>query len=189
MRSVTDHLQLRYREVVLNTTNDLPIIQPTGEQMLRYWQAYMSVKDSQYPHPDVRTLTVVQDTVQIRLSALLTSVAAFLLTIVTAYVAKYRGVKNKAHKLHLPSSQLGWMVQAAREHARLKFGTKSPNQFAIQNKDNFFIVSPHLEPRIVMATDVSELLVRQTLGQTSTSSSLLEDSYDPWAGYQFASMK
>ena len=150
--------------------------------MLRYWQAYMSVKDSQYPNPDVRTLTVVQDTVQIRLSALLTSVMAFLLTVVTAYVARYRGIKNKAHKIHLPSSQLDWMVQAARELAQTKLGTKSPNEFAIQNKDNFFIISPHLEPHIAMASDTSELSVRKT----STS---LDADYDPWAGYHFASMK
>ena len=130
--------------------------------MLRYWQAYMSVKDSQYPNPDVRTLTVVQDTVQIRLSALVASLAAFLFIVVTAYAAKYLGVKNKAHKIHLPSSQLDWMVQAAREHAQSKLATRSPSEFAIDNQHNFFISSPHLEPCIVMATDKPELAMRLT---------------------------
>ena len=178
--------QLYSRGTVVNTTNHQPVIQPTGEQMLRSWQAYMSVKDAQYPNPDVRTLTMVQDTVQIRLSALLTSVVAFLLAAVMAYIARYRGVKNNAHKLHLPSSQLDWMVQAARELSRSQLGTKSPNEFAIQNKDSFFIISPHLEPCIAMASDTLEL----SSPKTPTSSSLLkEEDYDPWSGYYFASRR
>ena len=95
----------------MNSTANRAVIQPTGMQMLRYW----SVKDSQYPNPDVRTLAVMQD---IRLSSLVLSVGAFLLAMTAACVAKCCGVKYKTHRIQLPSSQLDWVVQAAREHAK-----------------------------------------------------------------------
>jgi uncharacterized membrane protein YdfJ with MMPL/SSD domain len=108
------------REAVVNSTAKRPVIQPTGMQMLRYWQAYMSVKDSQYPNPDVRTLAVVQGIVQIRLFSLVLTVGAFLLAVTAACVAKYCGVKYKTHRIHLPSSQLDWIVQAARDRESSK---------------------------------------------------------------------
>jgi hypothetical protein len=177
------------REVVVNTTAKLPVIQPTGMQMLRYWQAYMSVKDSEYPNPDIRTLAVVLDMVQIRLSSLLITVGTFFLAVIAACVAKYRGMKHKLHRIQLPSSQLDWLVQAAREHAKIKSDTnttrrqtESPNEFAIHNQDKFFIMASHFDPRVSID---SELLGRELDAALSLSlqSQSSEVDFDPWIGY------
>lgn len=178
-------LQMYIRQVVMNSTNGHPVIQPTGMQMLRYWQAYMSVKDAQFPNPDVRTLAVVQDTVQLRLSSLVITVGAFLVAVIAACAAKYLGVKHKTHRIQLPSSQLDWMVQAAREHAQTKEAirgrTKSPNEFAIYNQDNFFIVSPRHDPCIAIQSQLSNLEVDTTLSSLQTPTD--EAEFDPWVGY------
>jgi len=179
------------RGVVMNSTAKLPVIQPTGMQMLRYWQAYMSVKDSQYPNPAVRSLAVVQDTVQMRLSSLMITVGAFLLAVITACVAKYRGVRNKTHQVQLPSSQLDWMVQAAREHAKTKpetektrRRTKSHDEFAILHQDNFYIrvVDSNFDPCIAM-DDEPDLSILESLSSTLQSPNE-EDDFDPWVGYK-----
>lgn len=146
------------RAFVMNSTANRPIIQPTGMQMLRYWQAYLSVRDSQFPNPAVRNLAVAQDMVQMRLSSLVATVGSFLLALIAACVAKYRGIKYKAHRIQLPSSQLDWTVQAAREHAKTNPETgkaqiqtnSTLDGFAIRNQDNFFIVAPNFDPCIAM---------------------------------------
>jgi hypothetical protein len=168
----------------MNSTAKLPVIQPTGMQMLRYWQGYMCVKDSQYPNADVRTLAVVVDMVQMRLSSLVITVGAFLIAVIAACVAKYRGVRHKTHRVQLPSSQLGWMVQAAREHAQTEPGTettrsrtKSHDHFAILNQDNFYIVSSNFEPRIAMNRD-PELSILESL--SSALQSPYEEDFNPY---------
>lgn len=114
------------------------------------------MKASQYPNPDVRTLTIVEDMVQMRVSSLVVTVGAFLLAVIAACVARYRGVQHKVHKIQLPSSQLDWIVQAAREHAKTKPETEKPrsrtksHEFAIRNQDIFFFVSPNFDPCISM---------------------------------------
>ncbi len=170
----------------MNSAAKRPVIQPTGMQMLRYWQAYMSVKDSQYPNPDVRTLAVVQDIVQMRLSSLVLTVGAFLLAVTAACVAKYCGVRYKTHRMHLPSSQLDWIVQAAREHAKTqpktekaRSRTKSSNEFAIHNQDDFFIVSPNFDACIAMDSELSTL----KSPSSSLQSLCQEVDFDPWDGY------
>ena len=144
------------------------------------------MKDSEYPNPDVRTLAVVQDLVQIRLSSLVLTVGAFLVAVTAACVAKYCGVKYKTHKIHLPSSQLDWIVQAAREHAKTKPETakarsriKSSNEFAIHNQDEFFIVSPNFDACIAMDSDLSRL----ESPSSSFQSLFQEVDFDPWDGY------
>jgi len=176
----------------VNSTADLPVIQPTGQQMLRYWQAFMSVKDSQYPNPDVRTLAVVDDVVQMRLSSLVITVGSFLLAVISACVAKYRGFKHNMHRIQLPSSQLDWIVLAAREHANIqpetektRRRTKSTDEFAIRNQDNFFITSSNFDPCITMD---NELSILDSL--TSTLQSPYEDvDFDPWVSYSNSSLR
>lgn len=177
------------REVVVNSTAKLPIIQPTGMRMLRYWQAYMSVKDSQYPNPAVRSVAVVQDTVQMRLSSLMITVGAFLLAVIAAGVAKYHGLRHKTRNVRLPSSQLDWIVQAAREHAKTKpetektrSGTKSHDEFAILNEDNFYIVSSNFDSCIAMDDEPGPSLLESL--SPGLPSLYGEDDFDPWENYK-----
>ena len=133
--------------------------------MLRYWQAYMSVKDAQYPHPVERTLSVYQGVVQIRLSFLVITFGAFLFTTLAAALVKTTNLRNGLWKIHLPSSQLGWMVQAAREHDRYharpeeltpRKRDRLPTSFASRNQHFAFIITPDLEPRIARDDELSE---------------------------------
>ena len=106
--------------------------------MLRNWQAYLSVKDSQYPHPVQRDLTVSQPVVQIRLSVLLTTMVAFVFALIASVVSRWiEPLDQRGKRLIIPSTQLDWIVQAAREH----FGeageavTCSPSTYAMQRED------------------------------------------------------
>lgn len=123
--------------------------QPTAQEMLRYWQAFMSVKDSQYPHPVERTLSVSQQVVQIRLSALVATIGAFIVSILVATSAHIRASRKcRGARVRLPSSQFDWMVQAAREHYlnlgnvdKLQSDHTSPTKFALSNGNITFTVA------------------------------------------------
>ena len=154
------------RAVVDASIAELPVRQPTGQEMLRYWQAYMSVKSAQYPHPVARTLAVRQGVVQISLSFLVITTGTFLFAILAAAFVRWGNKRNGAWKIHLPSSQLDWIVQAAREHVRYHEGPEtviSPRgdrdrlpsrSFASQNQDLAFVVTPDLEPRIATESEI-----------------------------------
>ena len=105
------------RSVVEASIAEQPVVQPTAQQMLRYWQAFMSVKDAQYPHPKQRTLTVSQPVVQIRLSVLVVTIGTMLLAICVAlWMMAWDGYTRS---LRIPASQLDWAVLAACEHRRM----------------------------------------------------------------------
>jgi hypothetical protein len=137
--------------------------------MLRYWQAYMSVKDTLYPHPVERTLTVYQEMVQIRLSILAVTIGAFLLAHLAAALVRTTIRRNRVRRIHLPSSRLGWMAQAAREHG-CHAGPKAipphdrfhPTLFASQNQGLALIITPDFEPRIVTPNEISVPLLEST---------------------------
>jgi hypothetical protein len=138
----------------------LPVIQPTGQEMLRYWQAYVSVKDAQYPHPVARTLSVSKGVVQIRLSILVVTIGAFLFATIAAALVKTTNFRNRVPRIYLPSSQLDWIVQAAREHVRYHPRPEEitpckrdrlPTSFASRNQDLTLIITQDLEPRIATA--------------------------------------
>ena len=148
---------------------DKPVIQPTGQEMLRYWQAFMSVKDAQYPHMVARTLSVQQHVVQIKLSFLVVTIGAFLSAIIAAALIRMT-LRNGVQEMHLPSSQLDWIVQAARENVRYLSGRKEttphdhfqpmshfqPMWFVSRNQDLVFTTTPGLEPRIATANEFSD---------------------------------
>ena len=143
------------RAVVEASIAQLPVIQPTGQEMLRYWQAYMSVKDSQFPHLVARTLSTQQGVVQIRFSFLVVTIGAFLVSILAVALVRAMNLRNGAREIDLPSSQLDWIVQAAREHVRYSGSPeeitprdRSPTSFALRNQDLALIFSPDLEPHI-----------------------------------------
>ncbi|TDL15747.1 hypothetical protein BD410DRAFT_902415 [Rickenella mellea] len=144
--SIGNVANLYKRSVIDASINQRPVIQPTGEQMLRNWQAFMSVKDGQYPHFVQRTLSVAAPVVQIRLSVLLTSVGGFLLAILAAYLAILSEPRDaQGERVALLGSQLDWIGQAAREHERgmndTATTTRSPSTYAAQRGDLMFGVS------------------------------------------------
>jgi hypothetical protein len=154
------------RAVADASITEVPVRQPTGQEMLRYWQAFMSVKDAQYPHPVARTLSVRKGVVQIRFSFLVVTIGAFLIAILAAAFVRWMNIRNGVWRIHLPSSQLDWIVQAAREHVRYHADPKAvitprdrlPTSFASHNQDLAFVITPDLEPRIATK---SELLMPQ----------------------------
>ena len=126
--------------------------------MLRYWQAYTSLRDTIVPYPVERILSIRQPVVQIRLSFLVVTIGAFLFASVAAGLVRTANLRNGVWRIHLPSSQLDWLVQAAREHVQYHAGpTKytSRDSFASSNQDLAFITTPDLESRIAR---VHELL-------------------------------
>ena len=133
------------RSVVEASIAEQPVVQPTAKQMLRYWQASMSVKDAQYPHPKQRTLTVSHAVVQIRLSVLVVTIGTMLLAIGIAL--SMMAWDGYTRSLRIPASQLDWAVLAASEHRRMvvDWGSSvpavSPAVFAAQHRDMELMVS------------------------------------------------
>jgi hypothetical protein len=135
-------MQIYKRSVIEASIAEQPVQQPTTQQMLRYWQAYLSVKDSQYIHPVQRTLSVSQYVVQIRLSFLIVTIGAFVIAMAAASIARLsEPLDRHGRRLPLPSSQLDWIVQAAHEHCRNDSTTaRSPAAYAAQHGDLAFSV-------------------------------------------------
>jgi hypothetical protein len=157
--------------------------------MLRYWQAYMSVKDTLYPHPVERTLTVYQEVVQIRLSILAVTIGAFLFAHITATLVRTTNHKNGVWRIHLPSSRLGWMAQAAREqgcHAGSKaippHDRFNPRLFASRNQGLALIITPDLEPRIVTTNDISVPLLEYTTAGSMNLNGISDLNLPPAVG-------
>ncbi|KAH8813889.1 hypothetical protein DL96DRAFT_1535479 [Flagelloscypha sp. PMI_526] len=87
-----------------------PVIQPTGDEMLRAWQAYLSVKDAQSHFVVQRKLSTINPIVQMRLS-----VAGSSLLITLAFItAAFSWRSNQ--KIFVPSSVRDWMTLTVREH-------------------------------------------------------------------------
>ena len=122
-----------------------PVVQPTAKQMLRYWQAFISVKDTQLPHPKQRTLTVSKAVVQIRLSVLVVTIGTMTLAICAAL--SMMAWDGYTRSLRIPASQLDWAVLAACEHRRMvvdwdsSIPALSPAEFAVQHRDMRLAVS------------------------------------------------
>ena len=106
--------------------------------MVRYWQAYNAVKDILTPHPVQRRLSVSRPVVQLRLSVLLITLCLFLVTLTMVVRARLTEPHDPlGRRLHLPSSRLDWMVQAARERPRADdcTSTDSTAAFIARHKD------------------------------------------------------
>jgi hypothetical protein len=98
--------------------------------------------------------------VQIRLSILVVTIGAFLFATLAAALVKATNFRNKVPRIYLPSSQLDWIVQAAREHVRYHplpeeitpyKRDRLPTSFASRNQDLTLIITQDLEPRIATA--------------------------------------
>jgi len=102
-----------------------------------------------------RVLSVHQAAVQIRLSFLVVTIGAFLFAILAAAVVRMMNIRNGVWRIHLPSSQLDWIVQAAQEHVQYQAGPeyftphdRLPTSFASRNEDLSYIITPDFESRI-----------------------------------------
>lgn len=137
----------------------------------------MSVKDAQFPHTVERTLLVSNPaTVQIRLSALASTVGVLLIAIIAAlasHVAVSRDTRSR--DFYLPSSQIDWAVQAAREYRKSSQGSTATHLFgqcaaayATENDGLQFVVSPGPDSRLTT-------WVRSVVKQTAAVQSL-----HPW---------
>jgi hypothetical protein len=151
-------------DVVDASIAELPVTQRTGQEMLRYWQAFLSVKDAQYPHPVARDLSIRRAVVQIRLSFLVVTIGAFLFASLAAALVRTMNLKNGVWSIHLPSSQLDWIVQAAREHVRYHTSPtettsrdRLPTSFASHNQDLAFVITADFEPRIATTSELLPL--------------------------------
>ena len=133
------------RSMVEASISGQPVVQPTAKQMLRYWQAFMSVKDSQRPYLKQRTLTTSQPVVQIRLSVLVVTIGTMTLAICAAL--SMMAWDGYTRSLRIPASQLDWAVLAACEHHRMvvdwdsSIPALSPAEFAAQHRDMRLAVS------------------------------------------------
>jgi hypothetical protein len=91
--------------------------QPTAQEMLRAWQAYLSVLNSVLIHPVTRPISVLGPIVQLRLSVIAATFAIVFLAVVITFASYFAEPRDsRGHHIYLPSSHLDWMVQAAREH-------------------------------------------------------------------------
>jgi hypothetical protein len=123
---------------------DQPIVQPTGQQMLRYWQAYISILNTQYPHEVERFLSVSRPVTQVRLSVLATSVGALLIMLFCVLFYRVADLRLHASKrLMLPNSSFGWVMQATHERQQRQGGKpmllSSPSVFVSQHYDLMLI--------------------------------------------------
>jgi len=108
--------------------------------------------------------------VQIRLSVLAITLGAFLFANLAAVLVRMTNRRSGVQRIHLPSSQLGWIAQAAREHIGCHTGPKTipprdrfkPTLFASRNQDLALITTPDLEPRIATANELSVPLLEYT---------------------------
>ena len=151
--------QIYQRSVWEASIAEQPVVQPTAKQMLRYWQAFMSVKNTRLPYHKQRTLTTSQPVVQIRLSVLVVTIGTMTLAICSAL--SMMDWDGYTRSLRIPASQLDWAVLAACEHRRMvvdwesSIPALSPAEFAAQHRDMTLAVSHTADGRpmvrIVMA--------------------------------------
>jgi hypothetical protein len=109
----------------------------------RSCQDFSSVAEL-YNRPQTASALII---VRIRLSALIITIGAPLVAITAAAVSRLTlARKLRGRHIHLPNSQLDWIVQTTREHrsgcddfARDDTLSGSPATFAVQHADMFFM--------------------------------------------------
>lgn len=185
------------RAVVEASIAEQEVVQPTAQEMLRYWQAFMSVKDSQYPHPVERTLAVSQWVVQIRLSALVGTIGAVIISILVAATAHVRASRKcRGVRVHLPGSQFDWMVQAAREHylnsgnskaLHSDLTSRSPTKFALSNQNLTFAVAslPNEQPNMWIMAPSQQHSTKRPISEVGQQPEL--SYFDPRVLYENSS--
>jgi hypothetical protein len=88
---------------------------PSGEDMFRFYQAYLITKDTYYPHPTVRLVSVMYPTVDI--SAIFVTFMSLLILIISFGATRYLVflVRNTGRLTRMPQTKLDWLVQSIQE--------------------------------------------------------------------------
>src|SRR5262245_16241555 len=111
--------------------------------MLRFWQAYISLVNTQDLRPAQRILSVSRPVTQIRLSALVVTLAIFLTVLLSTVLCRFNERRDpRAKQLHVPGSPLGWAVTAASLalSREAKMPAVSPATFISQNPNLALII-------------------------------------------------
>ncbi|KAH7317904.1 hypothetical protein BKA65DRAFT_609523 [Rhexocercosporidium sp. MPI-PUGE-AT-0058] len=97
--------------------NGEPIYLPSGEEMFRFYQAYMISKDTQYKQNVTRSISVEVPSVQLSVVAL----ALLLLYVVfMAIVLLWAGLVMRVPKgIWIPRTKVEWMMQGVREFLQM----------------------------------------------------------------------
>jgi hypothetical protein len=117
------------------------VIQPSAQDMLRYWQAYQMTDHTYYSAPITRELTTSMQVVQVRLWVLITTLTTFVLALAAAAAAHFTEPRDEhGDHLSVPNTQLDWIVEAARQQ-HVEDDHKSHVDYAKERRDLFFAVS------------------------------------------------
>ena len=88
---------------------------PTGEEMLRFYQAYLIVKDTYYRSPNTRVISVRHLTVDISaVFVTIMSLAAFVIGSGAVLYARF-SLRNPLRRGTVPQTKLDWVLQAVQE--------------------------------------------------------------------------
>ncbi|KAG4443864.1 hypothetical protein IFR05_000630 [Cadophora sp. M221] len=93
--------------------NGEPIYLPSGEEMFRFYQAYMISKDTQYKQAVTRSISVEVPSVQLSVVAL---ALILLYVVVMVVVLLWAGLVMRVPKgMWIPRTKVEWMMQGVRE--------------------------------------------------------------------------
>ncbi|KAH9214252.1 hypothetical protein DL95DRAFT_462241 [Leptodontidium sp. 2 PMI_412] len=93
--------------------NGEPIYLPSGEEMFRFYQAYMISKDTQYKQTVTRSISVKVPSVELSVVAL---ALILLYVVVMAVVLLWAGLIMRVSKgMWVPRTKVEWMMQGIRE--------------------------------------------------------------------------
>jgi hypothetical protein len=95
--------------------NGFEVNTPSGEDMFRFYQAYLITKDTYYPYPAIRTISVQRPTVDI--SAIFVTFMSLLILIISFGTVKYVLflLRNSGRLMMVPQTKLEWLLQSIQE--------------------------------------------------------------------------
>lgn len=118
------------------------VVQPTAQEMVRYWQAYKMVENAIYPRAVRRKLSASLEPTQLRLSVVIFTIITSVLAVVAAAVARRcEPLDEHGERMVLPQSQLHWMVEAARQRYAESDDHKTHVDYVEDHKNLFCEVS------------------------------------------------
>ncbi|KIW27306.1 uncharacterized protein PV07_07057 [Cladophialophora immunda] len=91
---------------------DIQVNAPSGEEMFRLYQAYTISKDTFYPHPATRPMSVIVRTVEVSIAFLI--VAAVVISLLLVGVIRILFLWKRHHHItkDVPESKIDWMIQS-----------------------------------------------------------------------------
>jgi hypothetical protein len=99
--------------LVEQSINNKSIYHPTGRDLIRFFQAYMITKDTQYQHVVARTISVRQRRIRVALIALLLLI---IYVIVLVMLLAWAFILYPIEKgIFVPRTKIDWVMEAVRE--------------------------------------------------------------------------